>query len=316
MARLACAVGLDEDGGEARRVVGESPDVGPPRVLLVQPGPVAHPAREAGLGRRVVEAVDDRVQDSGEQGLVEEELHVGEGHPEGGDRVGHRLVAGEPLPGQAGRRGDVAVDDGGALRDAVVVAPEPALPLREVDEEAPVDGVGLAAVGLDAGEDAVVAAPLGVGREEALLEQLHHRAVEVVAGPADGVGEGGAVSFPAHVEDEGQVGREGVATPALELRRQVPRPVREVQLEAVDEGGPDRVAEAAPEGRAEGVRHAVEVPPHRGGVEVVEDRPVGAGGAPLHDGVALLQDPDVEELASGALHPDPARRPRRPRARR
>ena len=52
------------------------------------------------------------------------------------------------------------------------------------------------------------------------------------------------------------------------------------------------------------LRHPVEVAADRGGVEVVEHRPVGAGGPALHEGVALLQDPDVQDLASGRLDAD------------
>ena len=216
------------------------------------------------------------------------------------------------------RRGDVLVRDGRAHHDPVVARPEPALAFRQVHLQAALEHVRLAAVGLHAGEEAVLVRPADVGLQEPLLEELDHGAVEVVAGPAHGVGAGGVVARVVAVEDEGQVRREVVAAPPRELGGQVVRPVRVVELEAVHEARAQRaaqpLAEPPAEGGGEARRHVVEVAADRGGAPVVHHRPVRARRTELHVREARLEEPHVEDVGSRRdAHPD-ASFPQRARA--
>ena len=95
----------------ARRVVREAAEVRPPGVLLVEPRAEAHPAGEAGLARRVVEAVHHGLVHAGERALVHPELEVLERLAEDRHGVRHRLEAHRPAPGEVRAGGHVLVRD-------------------------------------------------------------------------------------------------------------------------------------------------------------------------------------------------------------
>ena len=299
-----------EHAGEPRRVVAEAPELRPPRVLLVQPGAEAHPAWEAGLARRVVEAVQHRVVHAGEDALVHPELEVLEQLAEDGHGVRHRLEAHGPAPGEVGAGRNVLVHDRRAHDDPVVPRPQPGLALGQVGQQAAFQRVRLAAVGLRAREQAVVVGPRDVRLQETLLEQLHQRAVEVVARPAHGRSRRRLAQGRLRVEHERQVRRELVAAAPRELRRQIVRPVRVVELERVDERGAQRstepLAEAAAERRCEACRHVVEIASHRGSAPVVDDRAVRARRPELDVREARLQEDHAQLVAAGRnLQPEP-----------
>ena len=238
--------------------------------------------------------------DAGEGALVHPQLEVLRHLAEDRHGVRHRLEAHRPPPGEVRRRGDVLVGDGRAHHDPVVARPEPALAFRQVHLQAALEHVRLAAVGLHPGEEPVLVRPADVGRQEALLEELDHRAVEVVAGAAHGVGAGSVVARVVAVEDEGQVRREVVAAPPRELGGQVVRPVRVVELEAVHEARAQRaaqlLAEPPAEGGGEAGGHVVEVAADRRGAPVVHHRTVRARRSELDVREARLEEPHVEDV--------------------
>ena len=113
-------VGILEYGTHAAAVFVEEVEVGPPGVLLVEVAAVLHPAGEACLGGRVVEAMPYGVGDAADGAHVAAQFEQFEGGLEHAVGVGHLLGADESAATLVGGRGDQLVDHGVGAAAAVV----------------------------------------------------------------------------------------------------------------------------------------------------------------------------------------------------
>jgi hypothetical protein len=212
------------------------------------------------------------VIDPVEEGRVGGRLHLLERrHEEGRAKPGVGLAGDERLAVEvAGRGGEPPVPE----VHHVAVAEEDVLSLRYVGEAVGLHHVGEGAVGLDAGPEPTPLAPCDERAEERVEHQVGEREVVVVSDVGS--------RRPRILPERGQKGPEVVPAALLELRQELLRPVRSVDLEAVAEDRPER--------RRPPVRHRVHHPVAGGSqehlerlrAEVVEYRSFHAESRTLH----------------------------------
>ena len=218
--------------------------------------------------------------------------------------VGHLFGTDQAFAGKVGSRSDVLVDHRvGASGTILVVAHlfadavlepvgRPRLALGDVVVHAAFQREEAAAVGLRARQHAELLAPFGVGDRETVAEHFGFRQLDVVAHAVDhllelgghlrGVVVVGDVAHAAGLEHRVlQVGHDVVAAPLFEFGGEIARPVRTLEFHRVGEQRTDVVAQRA-ELILDRIGHVVQVLFDGRLVEVVQRRPLCAGGAADH----------------------------------
>ena len=298
---------------QPRLVVVVKVEKGPPRVPFVVIGAVADPAREGGILRHVVEAVEDRAGNTAADRLVAAQLQLLQAHVEDPVGVGHLFAADNPLAAQMCRRGDIFVDHGVGPAAAVVrfghllarfvfqIVCRPGFPFWNIHAEAAFQREKAPSVGLRTGLHPEGIGPAGKHAQKTFFQQFRLGGLEIIAHPLDDslqriadlnrrrVG-GDVAHLTAFKQNEVKIGHDIIASACLELRRHVVRPVGALKLHAVREKSP-QIAAHHTHPPLDCGRHPAQVTEHRCGIVMVKYRPVSTQGPVnhLHETINLHQ---------------------------
>ena len=151
--------------------------------------------------------------------------------------------------------------------------------------------------GLEAGEDAVAAAPFVEGLGEAFVKEFGEGCAEIIANAANCVVEAGIFPGEIVIEDQRQIRDEVVAAALEELLGETGCPVGAEQIGAVAGYCVNGVAGFSAERRGEVGGDAIEIFFDGLFVEQVEDGFVGAGCGVCRPGRVFMPDAYVKSVA-------------------